>query len=270
MNQESILVVDDEEVMRDVLGSLLKQAGYEVSLASNGADGLDLARKGSYAAVLVDMMLPEMDGMTVLEELKKTDPELVVLMITAHASVETAIAAMRRGAFDYVAKPFKHEELLHALANGLNQRRLADENRQLRSALRDQGRFMEIVGKSPRMLQIFPPSRVSLSRRVREMGRPFSSAPVLMAKAAARPEMPPPATTILMAVTFLPLSTVGCQPRQACLAPRCRMNDSYRLGEKMSILFPGSSERDGRREAVSASLQWDGWRRLEKTILRRP
>jgi DNA-binding NtrC family response regulator len=132
MSQESILVVDDEEVMRDVLGSLLTQAGYEVSLAENGAEGLELARKGTHAAALVDMMLPEMDGMTVLEELKKTDPELVVLMITAHASVETAIAAMRRGAFDYVAKPFKHEELLHALANGLNQRRLTDENRQPR------------------------------------------------------------------------------------------------------------------------------------------
>ena len=93
MSQESILVVDDEEVMRDVLGSLLTQAGYEVSLVSNGADGLELARRGTYAAALVDMMLPEMDGMTVLEELRKADPELVVLMITAHASVETAIAA---------------------------------------------------------------------------------------------------------------------------------------------------------------------------------
>lgn len=155
MSQESILVVDDEEVMRDVLGSLLTQAGYDVSMAPNGPEGLELARKGNYAAAIVDMMLPEMDGMTVLEELKKLDPELVVLMITAYASVETAIGAMRRGAFDYVAKPFKHEELLHALANGLNQRRLQDENRQLRSALRDQGRFMEIVGKSPSMQQVF-------------------------------------------------------------------------------------------------------------------
>jgi two-component system response regulator PilR (NtrC family) len=155
MSQESILVVDDEEVMRDVLGTLLTQAGYEVSLAPNGPDGLELVRKGSYSAAIVDMMLPEMDGMTVLEELKRIDSELVILMITAYASVETAIAAMRKGAFDYVAKPFKHEELLHTLANGLNQRRLQDENRELRSALRDQGRFMELVGKSPRMLQVF-------------------------------------------------------------------------------------------------------------------
>ena len=76
-------------------------------------------------------------------------------MITAFASVETAIQAMKKGAFDYVTKPFKHEEVLHILRNGLNQRRLQDENRDLRRALKDQGRFTEIVGKSPRMQQVF-------------------------------------------------------------------------------------------------------------------
>src|SRR5712691_2762628 len=155
MRQESILVVDDEEVMRDVLGSLLTQAGFQVSLAESGPQGLALARKGDVDAAIVDVMLPDMGGLEVLEELKKTDPDLVVLMITAFASVETAITAMKKGAFDYVAKPFKHEELLHILRNGLNQRRLQDENRQLRTALKDQGRFMEIVGKSQRMLQVF-------------------------------------------------------------------------------------------------------------------
>ena len=155
MRQESILVVDDEEVMRDVLGSLLTQAGFQVSLAESGPQGLALVRKGDVDAAIVDVMLPDMGGLEVLEELKKTDPDLVVLMITAFASVETAITAMKKGAFDYVAKPFKHEELLHILRNGLNQRRLQDENRQLRTALKDQGRFMEIVGKSQRMLQVF-------------------------------------------------------------------------------------------------------------------
>jgi two-component system response regulator PilR (NtrC family) len=153
--KESILVVDDEEVMRDVLGSLLAQAGYQVSLAVGGAEGLALARKSVFDAAIVDVMLPEVGGLEVLEELKKIDPDLVVLMITAFASVETAITAMKKGAFDYVAKPFKHEELLHILRNALNQRRLQDENRQLRTALRDQGRFTEIVGKSPRMLEVF-------------------------------------------------------------------------------------------------------------------
>jgi DNA-binding NtrC family response regulator len=154
-NHESILVVDDEEVMRDVLGSLLTEAGYQVALAQDGAEGLALARKGGFHAAIVDVMLPEVGGIEILEEMKRVDPDLVVLMITAFASVETAITAMKKGAFDYVAKPFKHEELLHILRNGLHQRRLQDENRQLRTALRDQGRFTEIVGKSPRMQQVF-------------------------------------------------------------------------------------------------------------------
>ena len=155
MSQETVLVVDDEEVMRDVLQSLLAEAGYAVSVAENGPQGLALARKGGFDAAIVDVMLPEMSGIEVLEELKRFDPDFVVLMITAFASVETAITAMKKGAFDYVAKPFKHEELLHILRNALNQRRLQDENRALRTALKDQGRFMEIVGKSQRMLQVF-------------------------------------------------------------------------------------------------------------------
>jgi two-component system response regulator PilR (NtrC family) len=155
MSASSILVIDDEEVMRDVLSSILTAAGHQVTVAEDGMQGLALARKGGFDAAIVDVMLPEMGGIEVLEELKKIDPDLVVLMITAFASVETAITAMKKGAFDYVAKPFKHEEVLHILSNALNQRRLQDENRQLRTALRDQGRFTEIVGKSPRMLALF-------------------------------------------------------------------------------------------------------------------
>jgi two-component system response regulator PilR (NtrC family) len=155
VSQESVLVIDDEEVMRDVLQSLLQEAGYRVTLAHDGIEGLALARKQSFEAAIVDVMLPEMGGLDVLEEIKKVDPELVVLMITAFASVETAIQAMKRGAFDYVTKPFKHEEVLHILRNGLEQRRLKDENRDLRRALKDQGHFTEIVGKSPRMQQVF-------------------------------------------------------------------------------------------------------------------
>jgi two-component system response regulator PilR (NtrC family) len=155
MSQESILVIDDEEVMRDVLGRLLTQAGHDVALAETGPQGLELARKGTYAAAIVDVMLPEMGGLEVLEELKRIDPDLVVLMITAYASMEMAIDAIKRGAFYFVPKPFDNQQLLHILANGLSRRQLEDENRQLRTALRDQGRFMEIVGKSPRMVQVF-------------------------------------------------------------------------------------------------------------------
>ena len=155
MSQEQILVVDDEEVMRDVLGRVLTQAGYEVAFAETGPKGIEAARKGTFAAAIVDVMLPEMGGLEVLEELKKHDPELVVLMITAFASMEMAIDAIKKGAFYFVPKPFDNQQLLHILASGLLQRRLADENRQLRTALRDQGRFMELVGKSQQMLQVF-------------------------------------------------------------------------------------------------------------------
>jgi len=139
MRREHILVVDDEEVMRDVLQTLLMQAGYDVTLAEDGAKALEAVRAQTFDAALVDVMLPEISGLDLLPELKKIDPDLVVVVITAYASVETAIESMRRGAFDYVTKPFKHEELLHLLHNGLNQRRLQDENRTLRSALRGVG-----------------------------------------------------------------------------------------------------------------------------------
>ena len=122
MKPSSILVVDDEEVMRDVLGRLLGQAGYAVTLAEDGARGLALARKQTFDAAIVDIMLPELGGLELLDELRKHDPELVVVMITAFASVETALTAMKKGAFDYVTKPFKHEEVLHILANGLKVR----------------------------------------------------------------------------------------------------------------------------------------------------
>ncbi len=155
MSQEQVLVVDDEEVMRDVLGRVLGQAGYDVTFAETGVQGVELARRGSYAAAIVDVMLPEMGGLEVLEEIKKHDPEMVVLMITAFASMEMAIDAIKRGAFYFVPKPFDNQQLLHVLASGLRQRRLEGENRELRTALRDQGRFMELVGKSQKMLQVF-------------------------------------------------------------------------------------------------------------------
>ena len=153
--EAQVLVVDDEEVLRDVLETLLTRAGYGVTLAATAEEGLALFRKGSFDAAILDVMLPDLSGLDVLEELKRADPELCVLVVTAYASIETAITAMKKGAFDYVAKPFKNEELLHILANGLKQRRLQDENRQLRSALREQGAFTGIVGKSPRIQQVF-------------------------------------------------------------------------------------------------------------------
>ena len=151
-----ILVVDDEEIMREILETLLSREGYEVRLAASAAEGLEHARSVPFDAAIVDMMMPGMDGISALDELKKIDDDLPVLMITAFASVENAIAAMKRGAFDYISKPFKNDEVLAVLRNALAQRRLVAENRALRQNLQAHAnRFGDIIGKSVRMRQVF-------------------------------------------------------------------------------------------------------------------
>src|SRR3954449_77664 len=152
----SILVIDDEEIMREILETLLTREGYEVRLASSAAEGLEHARSVPFDAAIVDMMMPGMDGISALDELKKIDDDMPVLMITAFASVENAIAAMKRGAYDYITKPFKNDEVLVVLRNALSQRRLVAENRALRQNLQARSnRFGEIVGRSSPMRQVF-------------------------------------------------------------------------------------------------------------------
>src|SRR5687767_14022359 len=152
----TILVIDDEEIMREILETLLTGEGYDVRLATNAAEGLEAAWAMPFDAEIVDMMMPGMDGIGALDELKKVDDDLPVLMITAFASVENAITAMKRGAFDYITKPFKNDEVLVVLRNALAQRRLVAENRALRQNLQARSnRFGEIIGRSPRMRQVF-------------------------------------------------------------------------------------------------------------------
>ena len=153
----TILVIDDEEIMREILDALLRREGYEVRLAATAAEGLDLARSVPFDAAIVDVMLPGgMDGMAAMDELKKIDDDLPVLVITAFASIESAIAAMKRGAYDYITKPFKNDEVLVVLRNALAQRRLVAENRALRQNLQAHAnRFGDIIGRSARMRQVF-------------------------------------------------------------------------------------------------------------------
>jgi DNA-binding NtrC family response regulator len=152
----SILVIDDEEIMREILDALLTREGYEVRLAASAAEGLDLAKTLPFDAAIVDVMMPGMDGVQTLDEIKKIDDELPVLMITAFASVENAIAAMKRGAFDYITKPFKNDEVLVVLRNAVERRRLMAENTALRQNLQAQyHKFSGIIGRSSRMKQVF-------------------------------------------------------------------------------------------------------------------
>src|ERR671913_1327827 len=152
----SVLVIDDEEIMRDILGTLLEREGYSVRLASSGQEGLDLAKSLPFDAVIVDVMMPGTDGLQVLDELKKHDEELPVLMITAYASMESAIVAMKKGAFDYITKPFKNDEVLVVLQNAIERRQLVAENVTLRQNLQARyHKFAGIIGKSSRMKQVF-------------------------------------------------------------------------------------------------------------------
>jgi two-component system response regulator PilR (NtrC family) len=152
----SILVIDDEEIMREILEALLTREGYHVRLASNGDDGLELARTQTFDAAIVDVMMPGLDGIATLQELRKLDDDLPVLMITAFASVETAIAAMKLGAFDYITKPFKNDEVLVVVRNAVERRQLVAENTALKQSLQAQyRRFAGIIGGSPKMKQVF-------------------------------------------------------------------------------------------------------------------
>jgi len=142
--------------MREILETLLSREGYSVRSAASGAEGLELARSVPFDAAIVDVMMPGMDGMTLLDELKKLDDDLPVMMITAYASVENAIAAMKRGAFDYITKPFKNDEVLVVVRNAMERRQLIAENISLRQNLQAQTHnFAGIIGRSPKMKQVF-------------------------------------------------------------------------------------------------------------------
>ena len=156
VHKGTVLVVDDEEIMREILETLLSREGYDVRLASSGAEGLDLARSLPFDAAIVDIMMPGLDGIATLDELKRIDEDLAVIIITAYASVESAISAMKSGAFDYITKPFKNDEVLVVVRNAMERRRLVHENRSLRQNIQERyHKFANIIGRSPRMRQVF-------------------------------------------------------------------------------------------------------------------
>jgi len=165
----TILVVDDEEIMREILETLLTREGYDVKLASSGEEGLELARALPFDAAVVDIMMPGINGIKTLDELRRFDEDLAVIIITAYASVESAISAMKSGAFDYITKPFKNEEVLVVIRNAMERRRLVHENRNLRQNIQERyHKFANIIGRSPKMRQVFDliiqaaPSRSSI------------------------------------------------------------------------------------------------------------
>jgi DNA-binding NtrC family response regulator len=150
-----ILVADDEEIMRDVLSELLSSESYTVDLAENGLQALEKIRDNDYGVLLLDLMMPDLDGLQVLEELKKAENRPAAIVLTAFATIEKAVRATKLGAFDFITKPFKNDELLLAVKNAMEHRHLVEENQRLRNTLRERYNFQNIIGKSAAMHQVF-------------------------------------------------------------------------------------------------------------------
>jgi DNA-binding NtrC family response regulator len=155
MKSGKILVVDDEPTERDGLARLVGQWGYEVETAASGEEALNLVETQHPAVVLTDLVLPEMDGLTLLQKLKETGRPPIVLLVTGHGTVETAVEAMRHGAFDYLTKPVDTTRLQVLLEKSIEQESLSREVSLLRHQLRQKGSFGQMVGQSRGMQEVY-------------------------------------------------------------------------------------------------------------------
>ena len=155
MSKGIIHIIDDEPVIRDVLAQLLTSEDYEVEISSSGEEALEKFPSQSFDVILLDLLMPGLDGIETLRRIKRLDPAAAVIIITAYGSVESAISAMKIGALDYVQKPFKHDDLLIVLEKALERKRLQDENVRLKDELRQRFSFANIIGKSPVMKDVF-------------------------------------------------------------------------------------------------------------------
>jgi len=181
---ETILIIDDEKNYLVVLEALLGPEGYETVTADNGEDALSLIRESDLDLVISDMKMPGINGMDLLDETKKIKPELPVIMMTAYGTIEMAVEAMKRHAYDYITKPFKNEELKLTIKKALENYRLVKENRLLSEALSDRYSYGNIIGKSKPMLKIYDLiSKVAQSKASILITGPSGTGKELIAKA---------------------------------------------------------------------------------------
>ena len=155
MAQETILVVEDDASMGFFLSEAMRKEGYQVDVVASGEDALERIVQDLFHLVILDLKLPSMDGMEVLANIKMTNPELVVIMITAHGSKDIAIEAIRKGAYDYFTKPFDINEMRVVVKRALERGYLQDELRQLRETVEKRRGFYNIVGNSKGMRDVF-------------------------------------------------------------------------------------------------------------------
>lgn len=150
-----ILVVDDEESIREFLEIMLKKEGYEVTLAEDGLKAKELVQKKSFDMIISDLQMPNMTGIELLKFIRQNYPEIVFMMITAFGTTETAVEAMKMGAYDYLTKPFKIDEVRINIANALKSKNLEFENRTLKKELNKEFSFQNVIGNSAAMHHVF-------------------------------------------------------------------------------------------------------------------
>src|SRR5688572_175124 len=143
-----ILVVDDQRNMRTTLAMMLRGAGYEVDEASDGAQGAELGARGAFDLVLTDLRMGSQDGISVLRAVKEAETNTEVIVMTAYGTIESAVEAMRLGAFDYIQKPFTEEELLVKVQRAIEKRHLAGQVQLLTTEFKERYKFENIVGRS--------------------------------------------------------------------------------------------------------------------------
>ena len=154
-DKAKVLVVDDEVSIVEVLKALLTREGYNVTTAADGEEALNELREDKFDLMISDIRMQPMDGITLLRKAREVQGHLAVIMITAYATVETAVEAMKNGAFDYVCKPFKIDELLLTVQRALSYEHVLQENETLKENLRTRYHFENIVGDSPAMQKVY-------------------------------------------------------------------------------------------------------------------
>lgn len=152
---KKVLIIDDEPGMRDMISRMFAEAGCQTDTAPDGAAGLSAAKQDEFDLVILDMSLPKMSGLDVLNGIKEDKPDLPVIMVTAYGSTQTAIEAMRLGAYDFITKPFELDELQLLAERAFDQRRIIDENRFLRGELRKKYGFDNIIGDNPEVQRAY-------------------------------------------------------------------------------------------------------------------
>ena len=151
----SILIVDDERVVRDSLTKWFLEDGYRVGAAENATEALRQLQAQPWDIILLDIKMPGMDGMELQGRIREIDPQAAIIFITAHASVDTAVQALKLGAFDYVTKPVDPDYLSHLISNAVKQRALVAENLNLKERIAEFPKLDEFIGESPSIQKVF-------------------------------------------------------------------------------------------------------------------